>query len=347
MLVREDLHATKSADPIAKVRKLIRRKTSERDRLLQEIAQCETALMPMRQQQLAMAALDNEIHQLFRVLLAKPELSKRAQREIRGVYEGLQADQIISIDPEWARERASLCACPACSALRDQVSEPHTQELEEPDSDGPEPRRAEHEQRTQQRPEREASVRALYHKLALRFHPDRADDDARRAEHEAVMRDVNDAYHGGDTERLLTLSRELGIEVGDLQGGHGLLGELVEQYERIKAEVRELRSSPLGTLVAEMRRARQRGYRSPIDDLDEQAEVALEQLSGTRDFVRDFAQGKISLKTFLRGPQLDELDELGDSDEVFIEVLDMVERLDRAVRKTNQSARSKSRRAPR
>ena len=89
------------------------------------------------------------------------------------------------------------------------------------------------------KPQRDAGVRALYHKLALRFHPDRAQDEERRAEHEAVMREVNDAYHGGDSERMLALSRELDIDVGDLQASDGLLGELVAQYEAIKAEVRD------------------------------------------------------------------------------------------------------------
>jgi hypothetical protein len=329
MLVRDASRAGKADDPIAKVRQLIRRKTSEKERLRKEIVQCDTELMPLRQHQFAMDAVDREIHALFQALFADPKLSKRAKQDVRGVYEGLQADQIISPDPEWVRERANVCTCPACS--------PDDVEI-----DAPDPRGAEPELRPRQRSEREASVRALYHKLALRFHPDRAEDDERRVEHEALMRDVNDAYHAGDTDRLLALSRELGIEVENLQQGGGLLAELVGQYERIKAEVRELRNSPLGALVADMRRARQRGARSPIEDLIEEAEVALEHLTSTRDFVRDFAQGKISLKTFLGGPQLEDPFSVTDSDEQFCELLDMVEQLDRAMRRSNRSARAKS-----
>jgi hypothetical protein len=154
------------------------------------------------------------------------------------------------------------------------------------------------------RPERDAGVRALYRKLALHFHPDRAQDAARRAEHEAVMREVNDAYHGGDTERLLELSRELGIEVGELRTSDGLLAELVRQYEQLKAEVRAIRNSPLGMLVADVRRAeRDRDLRSPLDAIRDEAEAALHQLTEIRDLVRDFADGKTSLKAFLRGPE--------------------------------------------
>jgi hypothetical protein len=335
MLVRGTLRAEKPVDPIAKVRQLIRRKTSEKDRLLKEIEQCQAALAPLQQHQLAMEALDRELHELFRAVLTNSRLSKRAQRDVRGLYRGLQADQIISPDPD----RANGCNCPACSR-DDAVSKLRMEDL---DASGPEPQRAEPEFRTRQRPEREASVRALYHKLALRFHPDRAENDERRAEHEALMRDVNDAYHAGDTERLLELSRELGIDVESLQEGGGLLAELVGQYERIKSEVRELRNSPLGALVAEVRRAHQRRYGSPIESLKEQAEDALEHLTRVRDFVREFAQGKISLKTFLRGPEFGDFLDVADSDEQFLEVLEMGEYLDQALRGSNRSGRAKSR----
>lgn len=339
MLVRRAKQ--KSVDPITKVRQLIKRKTTERDRLQKEIAECDTLLRPLQQQQSIMGALDQEIHELFRGLLASSKLNKRAQRDVRGVYEDLQAEQVISPDPAWVRE--GPCPCPACSSLRDEVAEPW--QPEGPAAEGPPPREAEPELRAQHRPEREASVRALYRKLALRFHPDRAEDEALRAEHEAVMRDVNDAYHGGDTERLLELSRELGIDVGELQEGGGLLAELVNQYERIKAEVRALRNSPVGSLVAQMRRARQRRYRSPIEELNEQAEEALLSLTSVRDFVRDFAQGKISLKTFLQGPDgPEDPEEMADLAEGFMELLEMVGEFERAARGPGRSSRAKSRR---
>jgi len=338
MLMREASQPGHSVDPIAKVRQLIRRKTSERDRLLKEIGQCETSLMPLQQQQRTLEALDREIHELFRTALANPKLSKRARQELQGVYESLQADQIITPGRAWfASARANACTCPACSREDDAEFQP------EPfDAARGEPPSAEPAPRTQQRPEREASVRDLYRKLALRYHPDRA-EDGERAHHEAVMREVNDAYNGGDTERLLELSRELGINVEDLQLGNGLLAELVGQYERIKAEVRALRSSPIGTLVAEMRRARQRGYRSPLEELHDQIATALQQLTGTRDFLRDFTLGKLSLKTFLRGPQLADV-EVTESDEI-LEALEMLEQLDRVARRAERGVRARSRRA--
>jgi hypothetical protein len=347
MLVRGSSRVGKSVNPVEKLRQLIRRKTSERDKLLREITQCETALTPMRQRQLAMTTVDREIHEIFGALLANPKLNKRTKNEIQTLYEALQDDQVISLDPARAAARSSVCQCPACSGSDDE-SEIWPEELgaDEPASD-PGTYRAAPASHEPKRKERDASVRALYRKLALQFHPDRAEDESRRAEHEAVMRQVNDAYHGGDTERLLDLSRELGIDVGELKECDGIFAELVQQYEHLKAEVRDIRSSPLGTLVIEMRRASKHGYRSPIDDLDEQAALALEQLTGMRDFARDFALGKISLKTFLKGPQFEAPVEAVDEEDLLLEVLEMVETLDRAARKSNGSAHGNSRQGTR
>lgn len=328
-----------AADPIMKLRSLIRRKSSERDKLLQEIAQCETALLPLREQQQSLAQVDREIHQLFGELLANNSLGKRAHKQIRTVYEDLQDQEVISPEPTRATERAAVCPCPACARSDEDV--PRTESAGTAD---PQSWPAEEESRVSKRPERQASVRDLYRKMALRFHPDRAGDDERRAEHEAVMREVNDAYHGGDTERLLMLSRELGVELGDLTQGDGLLNELVEQYERVKAEVREIRRSPLGALVTEMRRASQRGYRSPIENLEEEAEIALAQLTAARDFVRDFEQGKIDLKTFLQGPQPERFATGAPGEELLSELFEMVQQLDRAARRPNTSRRGSARR---
>jgi len=315
-------------DPITKIRGLIRRKTSEKQRLQKDIAACQQALEPLASQQEALQELDREIHALFQSVLAGEKLAKRARKQVCDVYEQLQYEQLISLDPELAIGERASCDCPFCSgAATDEVPWPEEASVdrEEASGHGQEPK-----PRSSSQPEREAGVRALYRKLALRFHPDRAQDEARRAEHEAVMREVNNAYHGGDTERLLELSRELGIEVGELRTSDGLLAELVRQYEQLKAEVRVLRSSPLGMLVADMRRAeRDRDRRSPIDAIRDEAEAALHQLTEIRNLVRDFAEGKISLKVFMRGPQISSPFDASEADEadLFVELLGMFEGL--------------------
>jgi hypothetical protein len=108
------------------------------------------------------------------------------------------------------------------------------------------------------------------------------------------------------------------------------LAELVRQYEQLKAEVRAIRNSPLGMLVADVRRAeRDRDLRSPLDAIRDEAEAALHQLTEIRDLVRDFADGKVILKAFLRGPQRASPFAASESDEqaLFEELLGMFEGL--------------------
>jgi hypothetical protein len=160
------------------------------------------------------------------------------------------------------------------------------------------------------KPDRDKGLRALYHKLARQYHPDRAEDDAERAAHGDVMRQVNDAYHSGDTQRLLELSRELGIEVEGLVGGTGLLQELVQQYEKLKAELRAMRASFLGTLVVDTRRAARDRSDPPIEMLLAYEVAKCDELRRVRDFVGGFVEGKVSLEELMEGPPRDDADEL-------------------------------------
>ncbi len=336
MLIPHPARKPSPQDAIEKVRRLIKRKSSEKQRLLAEIAECEAALAPLAKHQQAMEALDREIHALFGEVLGNSKLSKRARTQIQGVYEDLQNEQVISRDPDRTASKEA-CSCPLCSA-RAADDSPFQERFgtEDPSPFGTKPSAP-----TPPKPQRDAGLRALYHKLALRFHPDRAQDEARRAEHEAVMREVNDAYHGGDTERILALSRELGIDVGELQGSDGLLGELVVQYEAIKAEVRALNDSPLGTLVADRRRAERHGYRSRLEHLDEEVEAAVAQLTGLRNFVREFAQGRMPLKTFLAGPKgMSPFDDDEEAEDMFLEFVGMIEELERSLSATGRKSKA-------
>jgi hypothetical protein len=162
------------------------------------------------------------------------------------------------------------------------------------------------------KPERDKGLRALYHKLARQYHPDRAEDDAERAAHGAVMQEVNDAYHSGDTQRLLELSRELGVDVEGLVGGAGLLQELVQQYELLKADIRALRSSFLGMLVVDTRRAARDRTDAPLDMLLECEVTMRDELRRVRDFVGEFVEGKVSLETLMEGPPREDAGDLAD-----------------------------------
>ncbi len=124
------------------------------------------------------------------------------------------------------------------------------------------------------------------------------------------MRQVNDAYHSGDTQRLLELSRELGIDVEGLVGGTGLLQELVQQYENLKAEIRAMRASFLGTLVIDTRRAARDRSDPPLEMLLAYEVAKRDELRRVRDFVGGFVEGRVSLEELMEGPPRDDADEL-------------------------------------
>ena len=109
--------------------------------------------------------------------------------------------------------------------------------------------------------------------------------------------------------------------------------------EDAKAEVRALNDSPLGALVADRRRAERRGYRSRLEHLDEEVEAAVAQLTGVRDFVRDFAQGRMPLNTFLEGPSGTNPFDDDDEHDVFLEFVGMVEQLERSLSTARAPAR--------
>ena len=169
MLVPQPTRTANPQDAIEKLRCLIRRKTSEKARLLADITTCEADLAPLAEHQQTMEALDLQIHALFREALDNPKLSKRARRQVQELYEGLQDDQVISQDPEQAKLPEEACTCPACSARAANDAAFEDMFGDEPPSPGrhqtaPAP----------EKPARDAGLRALYHKLAFHFHPDRA-----------------------------------------------------------------------------------------------------------------------------------------------------------------------------
>jgi len=319
----------KAVDPVVRLRSLIRRKTTEKQRLQKDMEQLDLSMGPLREAAQEHVEVDREVHERFQQAMAKPGLSKANRARVRGLYEELQRDGVLAPPPSEPVTEDN-CPCPACTAARaaqgerKEAGQPGWNDAEagaegfdgapagrSPFEGGPAGGMpADHAAAA--KPERDKGLRALYHTLARQYHPDRAEDEAERAARGAVMREVNDAYHSGDTQRLLELSRELGVDVEGLVGGAGLLHELVQQYELLKADLRALRASFLGTLVVDTRRAVRDRTEPPLDMLLE-CEVAMrDELRRIRDFVGDFVEGRISLKTLMAGPPREDAEDLGD-----------------------------------
>ena len=317
------LHPTgKAADPVVRLRGLIRRKTTEKQRFQKEMEQLDLAMGPLREAAQEALTVDGEVHARFQQAMAKPGLSKAKKKQVRELYEELMRDGVLA-PPPGATEEADDCPCPACTAARAARGGRNDASEAEAGAEGfdgtpfgatPFEGRptgsmpADHA--AAKKPDRDKGLRALYHKLARQYHPDRAEDDAERAAHGDVMRQVNDAYHSGDTQRLLELSRELGIDVEGLVGGTGLLQELVQQYENLKAELRAMRASFLGTLVIDTRRAARDRSDPPLEMLLAYEVAKRDELRRVRDFVGGFVEGKVSLTELMEGPPRDDAEEL-------------------------------------
>ena len=315
----------KTIDPVVRLRGLLRRKTTEKQRFQKEMEQLDQSMGPLREAAREHEEANREVHARFQQAMTKPGLSKAKRTLVRELYEELLLDGVLSPLPDDMATEDD-CPCPACTAARARAARgdegaASAAEGDAGDFDGArsgspfEGRRAEGmppDHAAAKKPERDKGLRALYHKLAQRYHPDRAEDDEERAEHGDVMRQVNDAYHSGDTQRLLELSHELGVDVEGLAGGTGLLQELTRQYENLKAELRELRASFLGMLVVDTRRAARAGTEAPLDMLLEHEVTMRDEVRRIRDFVGEFVEGRISVETLMEGPPREDAEDFGD-----------------------------------
>ena len=75
------------------------------------------------------------------------------------------------------------------------------------------------------------------------------------------------------------------------------------------------------------RRAKREGYPSPLEELRDDAEAIIDDLTHIRDFVRDFAEGKITLEAFLAGPEMLGAEDLEEEEDLFQALVNMVDEL--------------------
>lgn len=121
----------------------------------------------------------------------------------------VELDQVELAIKEYEYRIAQLRAHPTINpeTLERETKQQFSEEREQIHEDEEETRYYEREhQQEQQRPELDAeserSLKALYRDLAKRFHPDLARSEDERAQREAVMKEVNAAFHERDFDRL-------------------------------------------------------------------------------------------------------------------------------------------------
>jgi len=291
----ESGRAGSGVDAAARIQRLLRRKLSEKRRLEHELAELQQEMLALAVQVERARALANEIDEALRGAARRPGLTRRQRSDIESLRREL-AEDLLAFGADAGVEES--CDCPECRG-----------EVEEPDRFDEAPRGSMRDEAEDTfasssagRATRDPSLRELYHRLALHYHPDRADGEDLRAKNADKMREINQAFHEGDTDRLIELSRELGIAMDELRSASGILAEMVAQYERVKVEVRDLRASLPGQLLIERRRARRSGYPASVERMAEDLEGHIEELTGVREFVARFVAGELSVDDLLAGP---------------------------------------------
>jgi hypothetical protein len=140
------------------------------------------------------------------------------------------------------------------------------------------------------------------------------------------MKEVTRAYQDGDLARLLELEKAWLAEEKTPAAAHDETErrcanlertnrELKRQLRELDSELRELKNS-LPVLAADELGLRSKDSAARVEVMIAETEVGINGLRQLRDFVRSFADGKITLDEFMLGPDggSDSGEEDGDMD---------------------------------
>lgn len=311
----------------------IRRKRTELDNFMEQMRELVTELFQQGVDLFKQFQdLDTEIHTLFEELLTKRKMGKKSRQQVEALYQSLQLQGTISFrsrgkesgdDDFFANFAEDFGDFPDGMFGADTPGDSQGKaESSDPDAGASGAPRQDVTSESASPPQ-DRTFRQTFLRLAAIYHPDRAENEDAQRQNTEVMKAINQAYKSGDFARLLELEQQQ--QQGDLTAGTVEVGDdleqqcqrlakennsLREQYEGIKAELRTLRNNTQeGMMVKTYRKATKEGI-DFIDELLGETEAVLEHLEMIRNFVRDFRDRKITLKTFLAGPGPDSEDEL-------------------------------------
>jgi len=143
-------------------------------------------------------------------------------------------------------------------------------------------------------------IRKVFLKLSNKFHPDRATNKKEEAEFHEMQQKLNDAYQSGDIHTLLEMERLFLMEEIDLSEAKAYTVDVLDQaikkleeelqfienqISRCQQEIKNLRNSDLGDMMAGMRRAKREG--ESLDDALEQMEEGITMLTKIRDGLKE------------------------------------------------------------
>lgn len=244
-----------------------------------------------------MSELDREIHTLFNTIFANKKLNKRTRNSVQEVYLHLQVTGIISHkDAQELAEEMSDIPPEANPENYDQYQQ-SSEEITDVNT---------------RKTDDSRKIRQTFLKLAEIFHPDKVTDNETQISYTEIMKEINQAYQEGDLARLLEIERQhqLGESIDknnedDLVRRCKIVQQqnaiLKEQYEKLKLELRRVKNTPEGQIVADCRKTAKIGV-DYVDVMLKTIDAQVNTIQEIRDFVKSFAEGKITLQEFLRGP---------------------------------------------
>jgi hypothetical protein len=156
------------------------------------------------------------------------------------------------------------------------------------------------------------ALRSLFKRLVIQWHPDRVRDDAQKAERTKLMKELTQAFEGGDLAKLVAMEQGLALKRGNttttpdtpekqaeqLQRANA---ELVKQLAELQVSVEAVREDCPFTLD-ERKKDPASVARDELDQFVLMNHMAVQRATQARDFVLSFAQGKMRLTDFLQGP---------------------------------------------
>ena len=240
-----------------------------------------------------------EIRALFEELLAPGRLAARAAKLVAKVRQTMaslgflgQLDELDDDDDEQSRD--------------DGEGPPDRGERSGYPPFGDEEPTSEHGQRDVRSAEQrgqakdQESLRAVFRRLVVASHPDRASNEADRERRTEALKLATQAYEQGDLARLLELEAAwrrgqslppAGSTEASCRELELVIRQLRAQASQLQRELRGAQASATLTPDAE-----------PIAQALAEAEQDVEQLEAIRNFVLRFRDGKISLGEFVQGP---------------------------------------------
>jgi hypothetical protein len=290
--------------------KQIKRKRTELNNFVEQMRSLATKIFhrcnPSFQK---LADIDREIHALFDEIFTTRKLGKQTKKDIEGVYRSLQLAGIISPKFEPEDEDTEL----------DELfesNEPEQNFAQEPTEERHQYQETQHELEYPSANKNSSSrkVRQTFLRLAEIFHPDKVKDGETQTRHTEIMKEINKAYQEGDFARLLEIEQQhqLGVSIDsnsedDLTRNCNRLEQenefLKTQYENLKRELRLVKNTPEGEMVSDCRKAAKAGI-DPMNQVIKQVEAQIQVIASIRDFVKDFREQKMTIKEFIRGPEI-------------------------------------------